>query len=193
MSRAVLTVVALIAAFFMGIASSGYAISHWPDLAGQRYGPWQRLSTIGQTDVDPYTRAYEHISSEIPTGNAEGQVYFASTDSDGQALSGLCNYAIEGEIPAARLFTLRAETTDGLLIKAPPFLQGALHSDQILFVGNSFKINTGAKAQPDNWLAIQTTDQFHLVLTYYDVAVINDDTGNSTRFPRIVKGSCLDV
>ena len=192
-NRATIIVLALIAAFAAGTASAGYAITHWLDLAGQSTGPWKRLATFGDAGSDPYTRAYEHISGTLPIGPAEGQIYLASTDSDGQQLDASCAYRIEGEIPSARLFTLRAQTTDGQLITAKSPLPHALHSDQLLFSKSRFAINIAATVQPDNWLALQTTGGFNLVLTYYDVAVINDDTGNSTRLPQIVKGQCADV
>jgi hypothetical protein len=182
MNRATIIVLALIAAFAAGTASAGYAFTQWLQLSGQQSGPWQRLSTLGQSDTDPYTRAFEHISGQLPIGGAEGQIYVASKDSDNQSLNAACNYTLQGDIPAARLFTLHA----GVL------LQGALHSDQLLFRGTTFAITVSATAQPDNWLALQADGAFNLVLSYYDVAVINDDTGNSTRLPRIVKGVCTN-
>lgn len=193
MSRALLTILALLAAFIIGISTASYTLLHWLEIAGQRSGPWQRLSSIGLPDTDPYTRAVEHISSALPIGSAEGQIYQASVDSDGKSLSGACTYTVTGEIPAARLFTLRAETTGGQFIRAEKPLQSALHSDQLLFNGTTYKISIGAKTQPDNWLALQVSGPFRLVLSYYNAAVINDDTGNSTRFPRIIKGNCKNV
>jgi hypothetical protein len=190
MSRATLIVIALIAAFGAGTASAGYAITHWLVLAGQSSGPWKRLVTIGDVSADPYSRAFEHILGALPVGSAEGQVYQASDDSAGQKLDSSCLYRVEGDIPSTRLFTLRVETGDGQRILAKAPLQGALHSDQLLFSKANFAINIAATAQPDNWLAVQTSGYFVLVLTYYDVAVINDDTGNSTRLPNIIKGRC---
>jgi hypothetical protein len=192
MNRATIIVLALIPAFAAGTASAGYAFTQWLQLSGQQSGPWQRLSTLGQSDTDPYTRAFEHISGQLPVGGAEGQIYVASKDSDNQSLNAACNYTLEGDIPAARLLTLHAETLDGQLISANAPLQSALHSDQLLFRGTTFAITVSATAQPDNWLALQADGAFNLVLSYYDVAVINDDTGNSTRLPRIVKGACTN-
>ena len=193
MSRATIIVLALIAAFAAGTSTAGYAISHWLALAGQSSGPWKRLATIGDISADPYLRAFQHVSGVLPIGSAEGQVYLASNDSDGQKLNAACQYRVEGEIPSARLFSLRAETADGQMIMAKAPLQSALHSDQLLFSKSSFAITIAATAQPGNWIALQTTGPFDLVLTYYDVAVINDDTGNSTRLPRIIKGRCNGV
>ncbi len=192
MNRASIIVLALILAFAAGTMSAGYAVTHWLTLASQRSGPWQRLSTIGQINPDPYTQAFEHTSTQLPIGSAEGHIYIASKDSLGLNLISECNYIIEGEIPAARLFTLRVETTGGQLIVANSPLQSALHSDQILFTRTRFKINVSAIVQPDNWLALKANGPFNFVMTYYDVAVINDDTGNSTRLPEIIKGSCAD-
>jgi hypothetical protein len=190
MNRATIIVLALFIAFAAGAASAGYAVTHWMKLASQRSGPWQRLSTIGQINPDPYTQAFEHTAAQIPIGSAEGHIYIASNDSLGGQLSAECNYIIEGEIPAARLFTLRVETADGQLIEAKSPLQSAINSDQMLFIGTRFKINVSATAQPNNWLALAAIGPFNFVMTYYDVAVINDDTGNSTRLPEIIKGSC---
>ena len=190
MNRATIIVLALIAAFVAGTASAAYTFSQWLQISGQQSGPWQRLSTLGLPDADPYTRAFEHISGQLPIGSAEGQIYLAAKDSDNQALNASCNYTLEGDVPATRLFTLHAETPDGQLISSIAPLQSALHSDQLLFRGTTFTINVSASAQPDNWMALQAKGAFNFVLTYYDVAVINDDTGNSTRLPRIVKGGC---
>jgi hypothetical protein len=192
MSRAFVIVLALVAGFFVGSASAAYAIKNWLHLSGQQSGTWQRLSKIGQLNIDPYMRAFAFISGQLPIGSAEGQTYLASKDSDNRPLNALCNYSVEGEIPAARLFTLHAETLERQTIVASAPLQSALHSDQLLFQSNTYMIHIGSKAQPDNWLALQATGEFLLVLTYYDVAVINDDTGNSTRLPRIVKGRCAN-
>jgi hypothetical protein len=192
MSRAAIIVIAFIVAFVVGTASAGYAVSHWMELAGQRSGPWQRLAIIGQANVDPYTRALEHISKQLQIGGAEGHIYSAGTDSAGQELDAACAYKITGDIPAARLFTLRVETAEGQLIAAKAPLPSAIHSDQMLFSGTQFTINIGSVAQADNWLALQASGPFRFVMTYYDVAVINDDTGNATRLPNIIKGRCAD-
>jgi hypothetical protein len=192
MSRAMIIVLALIAAFAAGTASAGYAITHWLNLAGQKSGPWQRLTGLSAADADPYTKAFDHISGQLPMGSAEGQIYIASKDSTGNVLNGDCQYNVASEIPSARLFTVHAQTPEGSLIVAKAPLQGALHSDQLLFSPTAFAISIAATAKPDNWLALQTDGPFNLVLTYYDVAAINDDTGNSTRLPRINKGSCAN-
>ncbi len=193
MSRAVIIVLALIAAFAAGTSSASYLVSNWLNLAGQHSGPWQRLTTLGATNTDPYSRVFQHMSRQLPMSNAEGRVYVARYDDDNQPLDPKCSYSIEGDIPAARLFTLRAETIDGQLIIAQAPFQSAIHSDQMLFIGTRFAVSVSALTQPNNWLALKTTEPFKLILSYYDVAVINHDTGNSTSLPRVKKGSCTNV
>lgn len=192
MSRATLIVIALILAFAAGTASAGYALTNWLKLAGQHSGPWQRLSMLGTANADPYSRAFEHLSRQLPMGGAEGQIYAALKDDNNQPLDFKCDYRVEGDIPAVRLFTLHAETLGGQWIEAKAPLPSAVHSDQMLFYSGTFAINVGVAVQPENWLALGASGPFALVLTYYDVAVINDDTGNATSLPRIKKGSCFN-
>jgi hypothetical protein len=192
MNRASIIVLALMAAFATGTVSAAYAITHWLQMAGQRSGSWQRLSTMGQINPDPYTQAFEHMSTQLPIGSAEGHIYVASKDSGGLILNSACNYIIEGEIPAARLFTLRVETPDGQLIETKSPFQSAIHSDQMIFSSTRFTISASSTVKPDNWVTLPAVGRFNFVMTYYDVAVINDDTGNSTRLPDIIKGSCAD-
>ncbi|MCV6900691.1 hypothetical protein OE165_27040, partial [Escherichia coli] len=90
-----------------------------------------------------------------------------------QPLHSRCNYSIEGEIPAARLFTLHAQTLNGERIIATEPLKSALHSDEILFGANTFTVSIAASAQPGNWITLGAAEPFKLVLSYYDVAVIN--------------------
>jgi hypothetical protein len=183
-------VLALCAAFAAGTASALYAVTHWLEIAGRQSGPWMRLTNINSPQKDPYLRAFQHVSSQFPIGDAEGQSYVASKDGGGQLLDPSCDYTVEGNIPPARLFTLHSETTDGQLIMADAPFESAMHSDQMLFRGKTFAISVSSTVQPDNWLALQTNAPFNLILTYYDVAVINDDTGNSISLPDIVKQGC---
>lgn len=185
-------VLALCAAFAAGTASALYAVTHWLEIAGRQSGPWMRLAHINSAQKDPYSRAFQHVSSQFPIGDAEGRIYVAAKDDDGQLFDPSCHYKVEGNIPAARLFTLHAETTGGQLIIADAPFESAMHSDHMLFRGNTFAVSVSATVQPDNWLTLQTNAPFNLVLTYYDVAVINDDTGNSTSLPGIVKQGCAN-
>ena len=193
MNRATLTVISLIAAFGFGTLSAGYAFTHWIDISGQQSGPWQWRSAPFQSQNDPYSRAIDHISGQLPIGAAEGRIYTASQDSDGRTLMPNCNYRLEGNVPAARLFTLRVETADGVLLLAQPGLPSALHSDQLLFQQTRFEITVSASAQPGNWLALAAPGPFTLVLTYYGTAIINDENGDSVRLPAIIREACNGV
>lgn len=193
MSRAIITILALVAAFATGTLSANYAIAHWLQIYGQQSGPWEKLSATGQLGADPYTRAFEHLSGQLPIGGAEGQVFTASKDSENNSLEAACDYQLIGDAPVARLFTLQAEGFDNPVSQENKFLPGALHSDQMIFRGAAFSISISSNAQPGNWLWLNGQGPFSLVLTHYDVAGINSDTGNPLNLPRIIKGRCRNA
>lgn len=175
-----------------GALSAASVISNWPALAGSRNGPWITLPALARPEADPYLRAWQQSAPQMALGTAEGAVFTAASDSDGNPLQPGCTYEIAGSPPLARLFTLRAESPDGVLLEAGDPLPSFLHSDMLLFRPKHLSIMVGPKPAPGNWLAVRSEGGYRLVLTLYDVAVTDDDIGGAVDMPGIKRMECVD-
>ena len=190
MSRALHLIISLAIALVIGAWSARVTIASWPAIAAEQYGVWRILPELGQQTASPYSKAYQHLAPRMFLGTTEGAIFTASEDDQGRPLNPLCSYRLEGEIALAALFTLHAISADGAWIRASDNQKGWLHSDELLYRGDQYVIEVAASARPGNWLAINSFAPFTLVMTQYDVSVVNDQTVQRPRLPTIVETGC---
>ncbi|NJR14109.1 MAG: DUF1214 domain-containing protein [Phyllobacteriaceae bacterium] len=168
-------------------------IGNWPAIGGLSQGPWVSLPSLGSPDANPYALAYQQSDLRLALGGAEGNVHVASTDSAGERLDPACTYRVAGTPLLAQVFTLRAETADGVALAPPAPLPALVSSSAMVFSASGYSVTVSARAAPGNWLALGGDAPFVLVLTLYDVAVGNDNVGSGIVLPAITRESCADA
>lgn len=160
--------VALVIAVAVGVSSAWFTIERGRLFGAINVGGWTAWPQEGSTDADPYSLAMLARTGELPLGAGEGLSFAADRDADGAPLSGRCAYAVAGQTPPARMWTLTAYDSIGRLMvnvaRRPGF-----HSREIVREADgSFVIAVGASVAPGNWLPIAAVDRFELVLRLYD-------------------------
>lgn len=167
-----LTIVICAIALTGGTVSALYALNNFEGFNQLTIGQWHASPLYGSADADPYSRAQRSRAALLPLGTAEGQRFVLRYDTDGAKLDPRCDYSLQGKVPSSRFWTLHAsDLTDNPLLKKQGLPQ-ALHS-QTIWYGNdsSLHISVSSTAQAGNWLAINTTHPYQLVLTLYDTAL----------------------
>ncbi len=109
----ILVCIALAIAFYGGVKSSLLALDHVGRLDALTVGPVGGLAGPPDLAAGPLCAGLPGPAGEVLLGEAEGLAFSAKTDSDGRRLSGRCSYAISGNTPAARLWTLRVADASG--------------------------------------------------------------------------------
>jgi hypothetical protein len=160
--------VALVVAVAVGVSSAWFTIDRGRLFGAISVGGWTAWPQEGSTDADPYSLAMLARTGELPLGAGEGLSFAADRDADGAPLTGRCAYAVAGQTPPARMWTLTAYDSVGRLMvnvaRRPGF-----HSREIVREADgSFVIAVGASVSPGNWLPIAPVDRFGLVLRLYD-------------------------
>jgi hypothetical protein len=190
LSRALFLILSLVAALAGGTMSARMMLDAWPRLGAAQNGPWWLDTATGGPDMTPYDAAIQQTRVRLPAGGSEGSVHFAATDSSGAALTSDCDYELVGAPLVARLFTLRAETLEGVMITAPDPLPSALHSDALVHGASGFTVAVARDAKPGNWLALRGEGAFKLVLSIYDISVSDGDFGGRLVLPSINRKAC---
>ena len=148
-----------------GLGSSWYMIERGTRLTTQQNGPWVAWTAAGRADADPYTRAHFIRRGMLPVSSTLGLSYHATTDSEGQALYSSCDYAVEGEEPAAAFWSLAAFNEKGSLIPNPAE-RYSFNSATIMRPPNGrLDVRLARNARPGNWLPTGGAGRIALVLT----------------------------
>jgi len=173
MIRSILTVAyVLCLAFALGSYSAWAVTDRFAGFSALSIGQWTGFPLAGSQDADPYARAHAARNGGIALGAAEGLAFSAGRDADDVMIEGNCSYAIEGRLPASRLWTLRIVDQDGATLTAPDGLPARTHSRAILHNSDgSIRISLSDTAEPDNWLHLDHEGPVRFVLTLYDTAI----------------------
>jgi hypothetical protein len=182
--------IAVAIAALVGFATAWFAVDRGFLFGGINVGPWEAWPRAGSPDADPYSIARLARTGEVPLGAGEGLAFTALTDQGGAPLTGNCTYRLDGQTPAARLWTLTAYDGNGRLMTNPARRTG-FHSREILRrLDGSFVIDVSSDVQPGNWLPIATTGPFSLVLRLYDTPLTTGGEVSEELMPRIVREAC---
>lgn len=190
MKRLIELLFAITIALATGLGSAWYVVGSGWLIPTDVFGEWATWPGGGSPDADPYSRAVLARTGQVPLGTGEGTAFFASTDSNGRALRGGCDYELSGRTPPVRLWTLSLIDANGDL---PATTEGRtyLRSDEILRHGDGgFDIELAATARPGNWFQMPDHGYYTLVLRLYDTpaSLINDIKGNA--LPHIQRKAC---
>ncbi|GHD06436.1 DUF1214 domain-containing protein [Tianweitania populi] len=174
-----------------GAGSVLYALNHSASFGAIRVGPWVALPDVGTPDADPYMQARYAREGSLALGRAEGVEFRASVDTQNQPLSIQCRYAVEGETPPARFWTLYATDEKQVSLTGIGERAAATSSLAILREAETtrFVVEVGAEPASGNWLPISGTGSMQLVLTLYDTPLANR-SASDTNLPVIRRIAC---
>jgi hypothetical protein len=188
-----LVVLTLVIAIGGGAGSVLYALNHSASFGSVTVGPWVAFPDIGTPDADPYMKARYARDGSLALGRTEGVEFRADVDSQGAPLSIRCRYAVEGDTPQARFWTLVATGQDKAVLQGIGLRQAATSSLAILREGDTtrFVVEVGSEPAAGNWLPVSGAGPMQLVLTLYDTAIANRyDTLSYDNLPAIRRIAC---
>lgn len=185
-----LTLIAVSVALLGGAGSVWLALDSDFEFDSAVVGNWIAFPTRGTPAADPYSKARFSREADLALGRAEGIVFIARRDATGEPLLVECTYRLEGELPPARFWTLRAQDGSGDVVAAEGRAP-ALHSDALLRRADNQALATISRhPAPGNWLAIEGTGPFTLVLTLYDTAMASSARLAEVQLPSVLKEGC---
>lgn len=180
----------------LGLGSAYYAVENGAQVDATRIGPWVASPNAGTTSADPYSAAAFARTGELALGPGEGIAFIASTDSAGRTLNGACSYTLDGTTPPARLWTLTAVTPSERNFTGRLSHRG-LHSGELLWnADGTVKVTVAKGAHSGNWLKLEDTGPFRLVLRLYDTPLssgedlITEQELTTPTMPAIHAGAC---
>lgn len=154
-------------------------------------GPWTAWPKAGTDEADPYARAIQARSGEIPLGPAEGLTFLAATDSQGRALDRRCSYLMHAPVPQARYWTLTVIGKDGMVIGGPEARHGFTSGEIVRNAANQFSIAISPQVRPGNWLPVSGDGDLVLMLRLYDTALTSTANAlGAADMPRIEQTGC---
>lgn len=170
-----------------GIWATDYTLDHFDGFGELQLGAWNAYPAAGTIDADPYSKARAARKAYLALGTAEGLPFYARRDSNGRELKRGCSYRLSGFTPSARFWTLYPANSNQIPITPRSGLQPALHSREVLYENDgSVQITVGPNASPDNWLPVEGSGNFMLVMTLYDTPAASSSGLADLVMPRIV-------
>ncbi len=186
-----LTIVTLAIAIGGGAGSMWLAMESDFGFGTIRIGEWLARPLRGTPGADPYSRARFSREADLALGQAEGLVFTARRDSDGEPLVLDCQYRVAGGLPPARFWTLHARNDADEIIHIPGNRPSGLHSLAMLREpDNTVATLVSRNPSPGNWLAVEGQGQFALVLTLYDTAIASSARIADVELPSIARVGC---
>lgn len=181
---------AILLATTLGFSTAWLTVENGRLFGKVTIGPWAAWPEAGGPDSDPYSVALLARSGEVPLGAGEGLAFTAVTDSQEEPLSGNCTYLVNGQTPAARLWTLTAYDADGRLMVNPAHRSGFQSREILRQPDGRFSIVVSPDVQPGNWLPTVRVERTQLVLRLYDTPLTTATEFVNIDMPRIVKVRC---
>jgi len=186
-----LVALALLTAFGVGIGSSVMMLNASSGFGAIRLGPWAAFPQAQTVDADPYAKAHRARSGRLLFGSAEGLMFQADVDQDGRRLSSDCTYAMTGQTPPARFWSLYAADSLNEPLTPAEGLPAAFNALNVLRDSDgSIRVAISASAQPGNWLALRRGGPFRLVLSLLDTPTAGSSGVLDIAMPTLVRVSC---
>lgn len=186
-----LVAIVLAIAFAGGIWSTRVALDATIGFGAIKLGAWEAFPQAQTAEADPYAKSHRSNAGKLLYATAEGLSFTATTDDNGQRLSGNCSYELSGETPSARYWTLFATGPDGRAPSLNSDRPTALNSRMVLRQPDgSVDITIAAGARPGNWLAIAPQAPFRLTLTLLDTPAAGSSGLIDLTMPAIRRIGC---
>ncbi|ABS15390.1 DUF1214 domain-containing protein [Brucella anthropi] len=189
--------IVLVLALGGGIWSVDKVLDRFEGFGELRVGVWSAYPAAGTPDADPYSKARAARKAYLALGTAEGLPFYARSDNSGRTLRRGCTYRLSGLTPPARFWTVFPASPDLEPIPPREGLQAALHSREVLYDDDgSVTITIGPDAASGNWLPVEGSGDFVLVMTLYDTPAASSSGLSDlvmpglTRVPGANKGAC---
>ncbi len=187
--RFVLRLLMMIAvALAVGFGLSYYALTDGRLFGAAHIGPWTAWPDIGSPAPNPYTRGHITREAALQLGRSEGLSFVATTDSDGAPLDRSCSYRLDGHVPVSTFWTLSAIDAGWANIAAQG-TDAAIRSSEVVRVEGALLIHVGTRLKPMNWLELDGSGPFSLVMTLYDTTALLGFTSADT-MPSITSEGC---
>lgn len=152
---------ALVLGIAIGLGAAWWSVQSGIGALDVRSGPWVTSSTIGSVDAGNRERAVVAVSALLALTAREAIYFNATTDSEGRALDGSCQYSIAGPPPDARWWSITAYGADDFLIPNP---------DHAYSAGGDGTTSIAAIIGPSvgtNGIATRNGEPFELTLRAY--------------------------
>lgn len=190
MRLALAALVVLAIAAVLGLSATWWTAANGLPASGLTIGVWRAEPDVGTLGADPYEIATTVRSGEAPLAYGDGLAFTAATDDDGRPFDAACDYELEGELPAARLWTLALFEPFGRR-----FSTGAkdlsMTSADVMRLGGPLHVSLSRHARPGNWAPVEGTGRFVLRLTLYETTIGTPlERANPTRLLSVRRGSC---
>ena len=181
--------------FFGAITSVVFALKVTSGFGSIQIGQWKAWPRAHTADADPYAKAHRARSGKVLLAGAEGLVFVAETDMDGNRLVSSCNYEISGKTPPARFWTIHMTDMEDRLFSAGEPFPSAYHSYIITRdPAGAFSILVSRRASAGNWLASPPGDApFKLVLTLFDTPAAASTRIDVLEMPTVASRGCHDA
>ncbi|MBB4065746.1 DUF1214 domain-containing protein [Gellertiella hungarica] len=186
-----LVAITLAIAFAGGIVSTLKLLEATAGFGSIRLGAWQAFPDAQTSAADPYARAHRAKGGRLLYGSAEGLVFQADEDDDGNRLDAACTYVMAGQTPIARAWTLYIARPDGGAGLAADGRPNGLNSFIVARKADStFEVTLSREAQAGNWLALPQAGPFRLVLTLLDTPTAGSSGLIDLAMPTLQKREC---
>lgn len=175
----------------LGSALTWVSVQDTLGFGALRVGQWTAWPDAGSANVDPYTDARIAVDGKVPLGGAEGVLFTAIEDEDGEALRRQCDYRISGRMPPSRYWTLTAQDSAGSDITDRLGNVKPVISEYGLWNDGRIDITVGAvRRGGGSWLASSGRGAMQLSLHLYDAQVTGTGTVGEIRIPTIERLGC---
>ena len=144
---------ALVAAAFVGLGATYFALTRGAAFGPLTIGSWTAWPKTGTADADPYAQASIARIGRLPTALGDGVAFTASADDNGRPLDGRCDVVLAGVTPAARFWTLTLYKGDGELVANSINRYGFTSQEIARHADGSFEIVVAPRANPPAWIA----------------------------------------
>ncbi|MBB5703720.1 hypothetical protein FHS76_003630 [Ochrobactrum daejeonense] len=181
--------IVLVLALGGGIWSVDVILDRFEGFGELRVGVWSAYPAAGTPDADPYSKARAARKAYLALGTAEGLPFYARSDNSGRELKRGCTYRLSGMTPPTRFWTVYPAAPDLEPIAPRAGLQEALQSREVLYGDDgSVTITIGPDAAPGNWLPVEGSGDFVLVMTLYDTPAASSSGLSDLVMPALVRG-----
>lgn len=189
-----LVLLSLVIAFGGGVWSASRTLKATSGFGAISLGPWVGYPELQTTSADPFAKAHRAGDGKILLGRAEGLVFTASEDQDGNSLSGRCSYEISGQTPPARFWTLRLTDAGDAPLPTPGMFPASLTSwNTLRNPDGSLRITLSAQPAPGNWVRLDADTGVAFVLTLIDTPTAGSAGLIELDMPTITQIGCRDA
>jgi hypothetical protein len=187
--RIVRALVLVLAALVVGAGSAMLRLRFCSAINDVQNGPWRSSTLIGSSQAAPFLRAAVAMNGILALNRGETLYFSATTDEQGQPLSGACRYHVSGRDPDARWWSLTAYGTDMYLVRNPQHRYSATRDNVRRDADGRFAIELGGPPEPAPWIALPS-GRFVLTLRAYNPGPALTADPAAAELPRILRGAC---